>query len=387
MKSKTPNQNGTAQDALSRELAFVENLKRQWLAMIDALVDPITIIQADYTVSKANRAMADLASKPVKEIIGQKCFEVFAGRKQPCDGCQMARTFESKTSNHWELGQVRGDRFYEVTSQPVYNEQGNIDGVVQVYRDRTEAKKLQEQLLQSEKLASIGLLAGGIAHEINNPLGGIIIFSQMLIRELPPDTSHLRDAEEIFGAAQRCKQIVENLLDFARHKPIERKFEPENVNLQEAAQNALRFARVGMRSRDIEIVEDWRISAQVIKADKNKFIQVFLNLIQNAFQAMPDGGTLTLRSFVAAGMDGREEIVVEVEDTGVGIPEEHKNRILDPFFTTKDPGEGTGLGLAICYGIIDDFGGHLSFKSQVGIGTTFRVAFPRPSAAELTKSA
>jgi two-component system NtrC family sensor kinase len=367
-------------EGISTELAFVEDLKRQWLAMIDALVDPIMIVKSDYSITKANQAMAKLKSKPVREIIGQNCYEVFAGRNQPCEGCKLQSSFDEKQSNQWDLERIRSDRFYEVTSQPVYDISGKIEGMVHVYRDRTEARKLQEQLLQSEKLASIGLLAGGIAHEINNPLGGIIIFSQMLIRELPAESSHLRDAEEIFNAAQRCKQIVENLLDFARQRPIERKFVPEDVNLQEAAQNALRFAKVGMRSNDIEIYEDFAIATPIIKADRNKLIQVFLNLIQNAFQAMPEGGTLTVRSYSESDSNGQDRLIFEIEDTGIGIPDEHKKRVLDPFFTTKDPGEGTGLGLAICYGIVDEFGGSLSFSSKLNHGTCFRVEFPSNSA-------
>jgi two-component system NtrC family sensor kinase len=383
MTSKEPQKQSKS---ISTELAFVEDLKRQWLAMIDALVDPIMIVKSDYSIAKANQAMAKLKSKHVREIIGQKCFEVFAGRNQPCEGCKLQNSFDDNQSNQWDLERIRSDRFYEVTSQPVYDINGKIEGMVQVYRDRTEARKLQEQLLQSEKLASIGLLAGGIAHEINNPLGGIIIFSQMLIRELPAESSHLRDAEEIFNAAQRCKQIVENLLDFARQRPIERKFVPEDVNLQEAAQNALRFARVGMRSNDIEIYEDFAVATPIIKADRNKLIQVFLNLIQNAFQAMPEGGTLTVRSYLESDSNKRDKIIFEIEDTGIGIPDEHKKRVLDPFFTTKDPGEGTGLGLAICYGIVDEFGGNLSFSSQLNQGTCFRIEFPN-DAVQLKVSA
>src|SRR5690606_36506661 len=150
----------------------------------------------------------------VKEIVGRRCYQVFAGRTSPCPGCRMKDAARATSGETFELEGIRGDRFYEATSQPLLDSDGETDGIVQIYRDRTEAKKLQEQLAQQDKLASIGLLAGGVAHEINNPLGGILIFSQMLLRELPKDSPHYADVVEIEAATQRCKAIVESLLDF-----------------------------------------------------------------------------------------------------------------------------------------------------------------------------
>jgi len=366
-------------------LVFVENIKRQWMATIDAMVDPLMIVNADYTIVKANKAMASMSNRTIREIVGSKCHEVFANSKKPCSGCKMknaAKTFQNETFN---LEQVRGDRYYEVASQPIVNPDGGFEGVVQVYRDRTEAKLLQDQLMQNEKLASIGLLAGGIAHEINNPLGGILIFSQMLLRELPKTSSHYEDVVEIEAATQRCKAIVESLLDFARQRPPQKTSDSHaEIDIIEAAKTALRFAKVGMKTpNQIEIVEEWNATETVLEADRNRIIQLFLNLIQNAAQAMPDGGSLTLRSGNVGKGDHRE-LWVEVEDSGVGIPQTHLKKIFDPFFTTKDPGEGTGLGLAICYGIVQDMGGKLTVDSRINVGTRFRIALPIQKAKKRT---
>jgi two-component system, NtrC family, sensor kinase len=360
---------------------FVEELKRQWMATIDALVDPLMIVRQDYTISKANRALAQLAGHEVKDLIGKKCHEVFAGKKKPCKGCKLMDASEQKTPTHFSLEQVRGDRYFEVTSQPIFDSKGSIEGIVQVYRDRTEAKQMQEQLAQAEKLASIGLLAGGIAHEINNPLGGILIFSQMLLRELPKESPHYPDVQEIEAATQRCKGIVESLLEFARTRPANSKAVLGPVTVDEAAKTALRFAKVHPDVRNVEVVEDWHDNGAMVTGDRNKLVQVFLNLIQNAFQAMPDGGTLTLRSSVKS-KGGRRLGYFEVEDTGVGIPPEYIKTIFDPFFTTKDPGEGTGLGLAICYGIVNDLGGSIEAESKVNVGTKFRVILPLAAASD-----
>ncbi len=338
--------------------------------MIDAIVDPIMIVSTDHKIIRANRSMGELAKKDVKDIIGTKCHQTFAGKNKPCNGCKLSEAVACKQATHWELEQVRTDRFFEVTSQPVYDEKGKIEGMVQVYRDRTDAKQLQTKFLQHEKLASIGLLAGGVAHEINNPLGGIIIFSQMLMRELAKGSDNHRDAEEVFNAALRCKTIVENLLDFARMRPA-KKVEPETFDMTDVAKAALRFGRVSDNARGIEINEQWNSSPLIITADKNKLIQVFLNLIQNGLQAMTKGGSLVVRSYIESN-----SAVVEVEDTGAGIPLENQSKIFDPFFTTKDPDKGTGLGLSICYSIVQEFKGELSFKSKVKKGTTFRVSIP-----------
>lgn len=361
--------------SLQSVLNFVESLKRQWMATIDALVDPLAIVDRSYTIQKANLAMAHMSGRDVKAVLGQKCHEVFAGRKTPCPGCQMLKaTGASKT---FDLKDVRGDRYYEVTSQALFNDRGEVDGIVQVYRDRTEARKMRDQLAQQDKLASIGLLAGGIAHEINNPLGGILVFSQMLLRELPKQSPHYADVQEIEAATQRCKAIVESLLDFARQNPEGKKSDLVEVDVVEAIKTAIRFGKVSIpRRATIDIQDQFDAHTHIVACDRNRIIQVFLNLIQNAIQAMPDGGDLIIRSTTYVDAEGREWGRYEVEDTGVGVPPENLNRIFDPFFTTKDPGEGTGLGLALCYGIIQDMGGYLKVESVVNVGSKFIVELP-----------
>jgi two-component system NtrC family sensor kinase len=375
----TPRRSKHAGKSEGELLRFVEDLKRQWMSTIDALVDPLMIVGKDYKIRKANMAMARMGGLDVKQVVGKKCHEVFAGRATPCSGCLMTKGGDSTEATTFDLEHVRGDRFYEVASQPLFDSDGHLDGIVQVYRDRTEAKKMQEQLNQQDKLASIGLLAGGVAHEINNPLGGILIFSQMLLRELPKDHPNYADVVEIEAATQRCKAIVESLLDFARQNPGGSKADRfEEFNILEAIRTATRFGRVSIQKGGIvDIKEEIGDEAHVLTADRNRMIQLFLNLIQNAIQAMPDGGTLVLRARTRYDdAKGAAFGIYEVEDTGVGIPPEHLKRIFDPFFTTKDPGEGTGLGLALCYGIVQDMAGKMDVESTVNVGTRFTIELP-----------
>ncbi|MGE0172419.1 MAG: nitrogen regulation protein NR(II) [Oligoflexales bacterium] len=358
-------------------IRFVEDLKRRWMETVDALIDPLVIVDNDYKISKANKALAKLVKEDdVPKVIGKTCYKVFAGRKTPCPGCKMKEAWTSKKPQTYVLENIRNDRYVEVTSQPIFNRDGEVEGTVQVYRDRTEAKQMQDKLLQSEKLASIGLLAGGIAHEINNPLGGILIFSQMLLRELDKNSSHYQDVVEIENATQRCKQIVESLLDFARSQPTTTpQAQNEDVDVAETILSALKFAKVGHRSSEVVINERWSDVPLWAKANRNKLIQLFLNLVQNAYQAMPSGGTLTLESS-RVQRQGTWFGLFKIADSGVGIPKSHLKKIFDPFYTTKGPGEGTGLGLSICHGIIQELGGSIDVQSQPNKGTTFTVNIP-----------
>jgi two-component system, NtrC family, sensor kinase len=355
---------------------LVENIKNQWVRLIDAIIDPIMIVDKSYTVLKANKSMAKFAGKlKVKEVLNKKCHEVFASSDTPCKGCKVLDAFEKSDPISFELSGMVSNRHYEVTSQPLTNEKGITDGVVQVYRDRTEAKNLHKQLIQSEKLASIGLLAGGIAHEINNPLGGILIFSQMLMRELDKESPHYQDIVEIESATQRCKEIVDRLLDFARQQPGDVTKSKDPIPLSEVIATAMRFAQVSKNAKKCEVFYEWEDEKSETSGDRNRFIQVFLNLFQNAFQAMADGGTLTIvqKSTIE---DGEAFHLFEVRDTGHGVASHNLDHIFEPFFTTKEPGEGTGLGLAICYGILKELGGELSVKSEINEGTSFFLKLP-----------
>jgi len=341
------------------------------MSTIDALVDPLMMVQPDYTIYKANIAMAKVADLDIKDIIGKKCYEVFANRKAPCAGCKMKESSTSKQPQQYELSHIRGNHFFEVSSQPLLNGEGSIAGVVQVYRDRTEAKKLREQLFQSEKLSSIGLLAGGIAHELNNPLAGAMIFTEMLLKQLDPSSAEYQDAVEIKKATERCKNIVSGLLDFARANPIKKNKKPPKLKITDAITEAIKFAKMTHDGQHYQIDQNWISNEPLIHADKNKLIQVFLNLIQNAFQAMDQGGTLKLRNRIE-----NSSLIIEIEDSGPGIAKELQGKIFDPFFTTKEPGEGTGLGLAVVYGILQELGGKISFKSKLGEGSIFTVSLP-----------
>lgn len=233
-------------------------------------------------------------------------------------------------------------------------------------------RKLQEthlQLVSSEKMASLGKLAAGIAHEINNPLGGILIYSSLLMEDLPEEDPKRQDLARVVQEAGRCKEIVRSLLEFARQ--TEPKMEPVDIN--RAITDGLFFLENQALFHNIRIVKNLDPSLPLATGNAGQLKQVFMNIIINAAEAMHGNGELTIATYPASD---RNSILMEFCDTGEGISEENLSRIFDPFFTTKDVGKGTGLGLATSYGIIEDHGGKILVKSKVGEGTTFTIELP-----------
>ena len=264
----------------------------------------------------------------------------------------------------------------QLSAALIYNGSGQEIASVGIFTDLRPRlnmeKKLQEthlQLVSSEKMASLGKLAAGIAHEINNPLGGILIYSSLMIEDLPDEDPRRGDLVRIVQEAGRCKEIVKSLLEFARQ--TEPKMEPTDVN--RAISDGLFFLVNQALFHNIDIVKKLDSFLPFVQGNAGQLKQVFMNIIVNAAEAMHGNGTLTITTFRPP--DGKT-VFVEFADTGEGIPAENLTRIFDPFFTTKEVGKGTGLGLATSYGIVEDHGGKISVKSQVGEGTTFTIELP-----------
>ncbi len=232
-----------------------------------------------------------------------------------------------------------------------------------------ELTEMQAHLIQSEKLASLGKLAAGIAHEINNPLGGVLIYSHLLLEDTDKNSPHYENLKKIVKETSRCKDIVKGLLEFARPK------EPEMslVNIDEIVERSLSIMECQALFQNIKIKKSYVSNLPKIVADSAQLQQVFVNIILNAAEAMNGNGTLTISTFL--NRDGTF-IEIKFSDTGHGIKEEDKKRLFEPFFTTKEVGKGTGLGLAISYSIIQKHQGTIEVKSEVGKGSTFNVKLP-----------
>ncbi len=226
---------------------------------------------------------------------------------------------------------------------------------------------MQEQLVQTEKLASVGQLAAGVAHEVNNPLGSIMLFSHIILQQLDAADPKARDVKFIIDEATRCQKIVSGLLNFARQGRLAL----QRTSIVPLIDRILAAIEKHPVFSNIRITVDCDETAPELEMDTDQIYQVLLNLVMNAGESMPDGGALTLRVRQRA-----DALMIQCVDTGCGIPPEHKAKIFTPFFTTKQIGKGTGLGLAIAYGIIKMHRGNITVESAVGKGTTFTIELP-----------
>jgi two-component system, NtrC family, sensor kinase len=227
----------------------------------------------------------------------------------------------------------------------------------------------QDQLVQSEKLASLGQLAAGVAHELNNPLGTILLYSDILLKEADPASQTYRDLVMIVDETKRCKSIVGSLLEFARQNQVVAK--PTDLNA--LILSVIEVQRKRVEGKSIKIYHELSPSIPKIQADQAQITQVLTNLIENAADALPEGGKIVVRTLNSpAGM-----VTIEIEDNGMGISPEDQKKLFTPFFTTKPIGRGTGLGLPIVYGIVKMHRGQISVQSNLNQGTTFTIQLPR----------
>jgi two-component system NtrC family sensor kinase len=240
-----------------------------------------------------------------------------------------------------------------------------------------ELKALQARLIQSEKMSSLGRMAASVAHEINNPLGGIVVFSCLLLEQTSQDFPGRRKLETIVREASRCRDIVRSLLDFARPGESGR----QQADLNAIAQAALEVLKGQALFQGLEVVLQLQAGPLEIRCNASQLQQAFTNLLVNAAEAISDSGRITVRSWRDPPT---RRAAVSFTDSGCGIPPESLGQIFEPFFTTKQEGHGTGLGLAIVYGIVERHGGTIKVDSRPGQGTTFTVWLPETAPEEAT---
>jgi signal transduction histidine kinase len=254
-----------------------------------------------------------------------------------------------------------------LSTGPLVGKGDEVIGRLLIIHDLTERVNLEDQLMQAEKLSSIGLLAAGVAHEVNTPLAVITSNAQMLVRQMDPDDPRTRTLEKIIAQAFRASEIANNLLKFSRIGTSEY----SDLDVNRVISESLSLVEPMLKAARVTVNSQLKDSLPAVYGNSGKLQQVFMNLIMNARDAMPRGGELTIATEAE-----NSTVHVEVSDNGVGIPADHLNKIFDPFFTTKATSRGTGLGLAVTYGIIREHSGSIQVDSVVGRGTTFRLEFP-----------
>ncbi len=333
--------------------------------IIESLTVGVSVIDEAGLVIGWNRVLEDQIGIRKEAALGGMLHDVLGpstyGALFPEEGQADFRLLSEIT-----LETAGGKKVFDIARTPLLDNALQPYGTLIVFEDITDKIRLQQQLLTSEKLASIGLLSAGVAHEINTPLTGISSYVQMLQKKLS-DTHYAQILEKVEAQTDRVAKIVKNLLTFAR-SPSDAAF--QRVDLKQSLEEILSLIDYKLKNMNIRLVLDLA-NVPPIYAQGERLQQVFINIILNALDAMPGGGDLGIR---LALEDGAE--VVRISDTGTGIKPEHRSRIFDPFFTTKGVGKGTGLGLSISYAIVKEHDGRIDVQSEVGRGSTFSITLP-----------
>jgi PAS domain S-box-containing protein len=314
------------------------------------------MVEVDNRIVAWNRALESLTGRLRSEMIGSETREAI-----PEQSLTRLRTERNLYKHRW------GDLVVNFSATPLVDKQGQATGRLIMVDDITERVRLEDQLVENDKLTSMGLLAAGVAHEVNTPLAVISSYSQLVRKQLSPDDERNRLMDRIIKQTFRASEIVNNLLSFSRTNATDF----VELDVHQVITETLSLLEHQFRNSGVEI--DRQLSAQAPLAFGNpgKMQQVFLNLFLNARDAMASGGRLRVRTDTAGS-----RLQVWVEDTGTGISQENIRKIYDPFFTTKERGKGTGLGLSVSYGIIQEHGGSITVESVRGQGTAFRLEFP-----------
>lgn len=348
----------------------LEHSATEWQTAFDSIVDPISILDRDFKVVRANRAFADLFKIEPKELPGQPCYRLVHGTTAPITGCPFQKTIETKGPAGTEFFEPHLGLHLEEDTSPLYDNNSNLTGCVHIIRDVTEKKRREGKLIVTDRLASVGQMAGGIAHEINNPLTSVICFSDLLLSrgDLPADA---RENLEIIGKeARRIAGAVKELLTFS----LKQKTEKEPIDISSIIGGVLQLRRYEQRVSNIGAETHFAADLPQVMCNAAQIEQLVLNITINAEQAVFEahgGGKLTI-----VGERVGDMVRVTFSDDGPGITPDNMRRLFTPFFTTKEVGKGTGLGLSICHSIVTEHGGNIHAESEIGKGATFIVELP-----------
>jgi len=366
---------------LKENEAKFRGLSQEFNALLDAMPDSLTLLSPDLKIIWANKAAAAIAGKDVLGMVGQYWYALRFGLPAPDDKfCPAAISFRTGDP---EAVQVSGPdgRVWDLRTVPIKDAQGKVISVIELARDITEHRKLEDQLRQAQKMEAVGQLAGGIAHDFNNILTAIIGYGNLLQMKMDEDGPLRTYVDQMLASSERAANLTQSLLTFSRKQIIN----PRPVNLNNIIKGVekLLLRIIGETIEFKAIVADETLT---VMADSGQIEQALINLCTNARDAMPRGGLLTIETgaveideeFTKAHAYGTPGVyaVISVADTGGGLDEKTRQKIFEPFFTTKEMGKGTGLGLSIVYGIIKQHNGYINVYSELGKGTTFRIYLP-----------
>ena len=359
--------NAQLYNSLEQKAAQIERLKDFSENIVESMNVGVLAVDFSGAVESWNTQLEGLVGVPRQEAVGRKLEDVL-----PADLMAeiAARSSDERVSSLYKFPMRSRDGrnlVVNVSMAPLVGKSGNRIGRLILFDDVTQRMRMEEQVFQNEKLTSLGLLAAGVAHEVNTPLAVISNYIQMLAKQLPAGDPRQQLIEKVVKQTFRASEIVNNLLNFSRTGAAEF----TEVNLNSVVEEVLTLVAHPFRTGQVQVTRNLQQELPAVLGSNNKLQQVFLNLFLNARDAMPSGGMVEIRTAAHNG-----SVEVEIIDSGSGISREDLNRIFDPFFTTKSSGRGTGLGLSVSYGIVKEHAGKVDVRSTPGKGTSFRLEFP-----------
>ncbi len=350
-----------AQESLKENVETLQSI-------FDGISDPLALVNPDCSLAMTNSAYREWMSQGSPAVFGKESHELahHAGILCPVCFLEQAQREKRAISGYWK---APDGQHYSTYLYPILDNHRNVARAVHYVKNITDRKQIEEQMMEAEKLAALGQLSAGVAHEINNPLGVILTYTKLLLRESAEGSQQQQDIKVIEKHAKNSKTIVENLLSFSRHNTTNKKA----ANLNDCINEVLLMIAKQFEKDKIILEKNMDPSIPPMVIDQEKMKQVYLNLFMNAKQAIVSGGKLTVTTrFIPE----KKQVEARVQDTGEGIPPNIIGKIFEPFFTTKKTGEGTGLGLSISYGIIKEHGGQIRVESEPGKGSIFIISLP-----------
>jgi PAS domain S-box-containing protein len=355
----------------TEELALLKEFNE---SIVESVNVGLLAVDEDGRVTRCNTTFEEMLALGREQVVGKLVEEIF-------DESFALNLSSILGKSRWHLTEIRNayklhtydavghSLILNVAVAPLRSVSNAQTGAIIVLENVSSRVKLEETLQQSEKLSSIGLLAAGVAHEVNTPLTGVSSYTQMLLGMVPETDPKHALLQKMQRQTDRATNIVGNLLNFSRSGNV---LELAEVDVNKLLDDTLQLLEPQLRKSQVEIKKEYTGNEPLIFGSAGKLQQVFTNLILNARDAMFGGGTIILKTIVS----DESEVTIEVVDDGDGISPENITKIFDPFFTTKGVGNGTGLGLAVTYGIVQEHAGTIEASSDPGVGTTFKLAFP-----------
>ena len=366
-----------AEESLRKSERKFRMLSHEFHTLLDAIPDSLVLLSPDLKVLWSNKSAARAIGKDISDLNGQYCYALLHGRSSVCEICPVMKSFGSGQEEESQISTPDG-KFWDVRAFPVKAENGKVRSVIEVRVDITEKRNLQAEAMNAAHLASLGELAAGVAHEINNPINSIINYAQIVIDESGAESTYSDIANRILNDGDRIANIVRSLLSFARID----KNEKSAVRISELLSDVFALTETQVQKESIKVTVDIPDDLPEIIAHPQQIEQVFLNIINNARYALNRKYQGTHRDkvleVIIQGLTIKNYPYVRITfyDHGTGIPDHLRDKVIDPFFSTKPKGIGTGLGLSISHGIINDHGGNLKIDSVEGKFTKIIIELP-----------